>query len=218
MKKTRHENVYLDGRRLYTLNMRPGDTVYGERLSKENGLELRQWDPSRSKLGAAIMKNMQIPKLKKEHVWLYLGASSGTTVSHVSDIATDGMVYALEFAPRMMRDLQFLSYERDNISPIFADANDTRSFAHLLTGADVLFQDIAQRDQVSIFLKNFRFLKDNGFAILSCKARSMDVSGKPKEIFKKVEKQLRSESEVIEYKTLEPFEQDHAVFVCRKKI
>ncbi len=217
MKKTRHDNVLMDGRRLYTTNMVPGKSVYGERLIKEKGKELRQWDPSRSKLGAAIMKNMSLPKLKRTDTWLYLGASSGTTVSHVSDIVDDGMVYALEFAPRMMRELHFLAEERINMAPIFADANNIDSFAHFLTGVDVLFQDIAQRDQVGIFVKNLRFLDERGIAILSCKSRSIDVAARPKDVFRKVEKDLKQHCEVIEHKTLEPFEQDHAVFLCRKR-
>ncbi len=217
MKKTRHDNVMIDGRRLYTVNLVPGKTVYGERVRKEKGKELRHWDPSRSKLGAAIMKNMSLPKLKRSHSWLYLGASSGTTVSHVSDIVDDGKLFALEFAPRVMRELHFLAEERVNIAPIFADANDPDSYYYLVTAVDVLFQDIAQREQVRIFLKNLRFLKEDGIAILSCKSRSIDVAAKPKDVFRKVEKDLKQHCEVIEHKTLEPFEHDHAVFLCKKR-
>ena len=37
---------------------------------------------------------------------LYLGAASGTTVSHVSDVVgPEGMVYAVEFSHRPGRDL-----------------------------------------------------------------------------------------------------------------
>ena len=217
MKKTRHDNVLIDGRRLYTYNSSIGNSVYGERLVNYKGQEIRQWDPTRSKLGAAIMKNIDLPKLKRSHAWLYLGASSGTTVSHVSDIVDDGLVYALEFAPRVLRELYFLSKDRINIAPIFADANNIDSYSHLISGVDVVFQDIAQREQVNIFLKNLRFLKDNGIAILSCKSRSIDVAAKPKDIFKKVEKELKASCEIIDFKTLEPFELDHAVFVCKKK-
>lgn len=217
MKRTRHDNVMMDGRRLYTVNLVPGEVVYGERLSKDKGQEIRQWDPARSKLGAAIMKNMSLPKLKRSDAWLYLGASSGTTASHVSDIVDDGMIYAVEFAPRVMRELHFLARKRMNLAPIFADANKPDSYSHLISGVDILFQDIAQREQVDIFLKNFRFLKENGTAILSCKSRSIDVGAKPKEIFRRIEKQLKDACELIEYKTLEPFEQDHAVFLCKKR-
>ncbi len=48
--------------------------------------EYRVWNPFRSKLGAAIMggiDNIYMPVGSKV---LYLGAASGTTVSHVSDL------------------------------------------------------------------------------------------------------------------------------------
>ena len=216
MKQTKHDGVFLDGRRIYTVNKNPGKIVYGERLFKEGRIEYRQWDPKRSKLGAAIAKNVKLPKLNSEDVWLYLGASSGTTVSHVSDILDKGIVFALDFAPRVLRELYFLSIERKNIAPIFADANKTNSYAPLITGVDVLFQDIAQRDQVRIFLKNFKFLKKGGYAILSIKARSIDVTKKPSVIFKQVERELSQKTNLIEWKSLDPFERDHAIFICKK--
>ncbi len=217
MKNARHDNVFLDGRKILTLNQVKGVSVYGERFVRKGGKEYRQWDPKRSKLGAAIAKNVDMPKLKKDDVWLYLGAASGTTVSHVSDIVEDGMVYALDFAPRVMRDLYFLSQQRNNIAPLFGDANRIETFSHLVTPCDVLFQDIAQKDQVRIFIKNLRFLKRKGVAILSCKARSIDVSKKPSMIFKQVEKELSEHCKILDKKTLQPFEDDHMVFVCSKK-
>lgn len=64
-----------------------------------NGISYRLWSPSTSKLASMITKGMKIPLHNDSRV-LYLGAASGTTVSHVSDIVTDGIVYAVEFAPR----------------------------------------------------------------------------------------------------------------------
>ncbi|MFW6230739.1 MAG: fibrillarin-like rRNA/tRNA 2'-O-methyltransferase [Nanoarchaeota archaeon] len=215
MKPVRHDNVFLDRRKLCTVNRIPGTEVYGERLVSEKGIEYRHWDPKRSKLGAALAKNMKIPKLKKDDVWLYLGAASGTTVSHVSDIVEEGFVFALDFAPRVVRDLYFLGRERKNIAPLLGDANKMRSFESLVSGTDILFQDIAQREQVDIFLKNLRFLKRGGIALLSCKSRSIDVTKKPKMIFRQVEKKLAERLEILDWRTLEPFEQDHAFFVCK---
>lgn len=216
MKPTRHDNVVMDRNKIMTPNMIKGTSVYGERLVSEHGKEFRQWDPRRSKLGAAITKNAQIPKLKKNDVWLYLGCASGTTVSHVSDIVQDGLVFALDFAPRVLRDLYFLSQERRNIVPIFADANNLKQFEPLITGVDILFQDIATREQVAIFLKNFKFLKTGGTAILSLKARSIDVTKRPKQIFKQVEQEFKRKGILLDWRSLEPFEADHAIFVCKK--
>ncbi len=219
IRKTRNDNIFMDRNKIYTINRVKGKAVYGERLLKDGKIEYRQWDPKRSKLGAAIAKNIKIPHLKGDHTWLYLGAASGTTVSHVSDVLVDGIVFALDFAPRVLRELYFLAERRKNIAPIFADANATETFAPLITGVDVLFQDIATREQVKIFLKNFRFLKKGGIAMLSLKARSIDVAKKPKSIFKQVESELRAKPglEIVDWNTLEPFEADHAFFVCVKK-
>ncbi|MFW5852541.1 MAG: fibrillarin-like rRNA/tRNA 2'-O-methyltransferase [Nanoarchaeota archaeon] len=216
MKNAKHDNVFLDGRRIVTKNKTRGEDVYGERLFSEAGIEYRTWDPKRSKLGATIAKNMKLPALKKTDVWLYLGAASGTTVSHISDIVEKGIIFAVEFAPRVARELYFLSEKRENIAPIMADANKLEEYNNLVCQSDILFQDIAQREQVNIFLKNLVFLKKGGYAILSCKSRSIDVGRKPKSIFLEVEKRLREELEIVDWGTIEPFELDHAVFICRK--
>ena len=47
---------------------------------------------------------------------LYLGAASGTTVSHVSDtVGADGAVYAVEFSHRCGRELLDMARDRDNV-------------------------------------------------------------------------------------------------------
>ena len=53
---------------------------------------------------------------------LYLGAASGTTVSHVSDIVgPNDLVFAVEFSHRSGRDLVNVAKTRINIVPIIAD-------------------------------------------------------------------------------------------------
>ena len=44
------------------------------------------WNPFRSKLGAAVLGVVDQIHIKPGTKVLYLGAASGTTVSHVSDI------------------------------------------------------------------------------------------------------------------------------------
>ena len=93
--------------------------VYGERIL----CGYRLWDPFRSKLAALLLKSKgRGLRLKRDSKVLYLGAATGTTVSHVSDIVADGLVYAVEFSPRSMRDLIRLCERRENIIPILADA------------------------------------------------------------------------------------------------
>ena len=71
---------------LFTENFASGKKVYDETLVIEKGKEYREWNPRRSKLAAAILKGAKKIGLKKGNIVLYLGASTGTTASHVSDI------------------------------------------------------------------------------------------------------------------------------------
>jgi fibrillarin-like pre-rRNA processing protein len=208
-----------DRKMLATKNMIPGMSVYGERLITDDGTEYRQWDPSRSKLGAMVLKNFDIP-LEADSTVLYLGAASGTTVSHVSDILTDGLVYAVEFSPRTMRDLIQLCDQRPNIIPILADANKPQSYAHIVEKVDVIFQDVAQPNQAEIAAINSKyFLEEHGHLMLSIKSRSIDTAASPKKIFKEEVRKLESgfdiEFEVLERKELEPFHEDHLGLVAK---
>jgi fibrillarin-like pre-rRNA processing protein len=208
-----------DRKMLATKNMIPGMSVYGERLITEDDTEFRQWDPSRSKLGAMLLKNFDIP-IESDSIVLYLGAASGTTVSHVSDILTDGLVYAVEFSPRTMRDLIQLCDQRPNIIPILADANKPQSYAHIVEKADVIFQDVAQPNQAEIAVLNSKyFLEEHGHLMLSIKSRSIDTVASPKKIFKEEVRKLESgfdiEFEVLERKELDPFHEDHLGLVAQ---
>ena len=209
---------------LLTKNLVPGKVVYGEFLyydKDESGdkIEYREWNPKRSKLGAALMKEVSQISIKENDYVLYLGCSTGTTVSHVSDIVgTNGLVYALDFAPRVLRDMVFVAEDRHNIAPIMADANKPETYAHLISEVDTVFMDIAQKQQAEIFLKNCKmFLKDGGFGLLAVKARSIDVSRNPKDVFRQIRAQLEKEMTIVDYRELDPFEMDHSIFVVKKK-
>lgn len=204
---------------LYTINLTPGKKVYDERLVKEQGVEYREWNARKSKLAAAILKGSSNIFIRKDNVVLYLGCSTGTTVSHVSDIVgKDGFIFALDFAPRVMRDMVFVCENRRNIAPILGDANRPESYIDKVCMADVIYQDIAQRNQVDIFLKNVGlFLKKGGYCLLAVKARSIDVTRKPKDIFAEIRQRLEKEFIVIDYRTLEPYQLDHCMFICKRK-
>jgi len=220
MKKSKIFEVYEDyKKRIYTVNLTPGKKVYDERLVKEKGMEFREWNARRSKLAAAILKGCQNIFMRKGDVVLYLGCSYGTTPSHVSDIVgKEGFVFALDFAPRVMRDMVFVCEDRKNMAPILGDANKPQSYADKVCMVDIVYQDIAQRNQVDIFLKNFNlFLKKDGYGLLAVKARSVDVTKKPKEIFAEVKQRLEKEVTIVDYRTLEPYELDHCMFICKKK-
>ena len=219
--KSKIFEVYEDqsGRKLYTKNITPGKTVYSEKLSRENGIEYRDWNPFKSKLAAAILKGSPNIGIRENDVVLYLGAASGTTVSHVSDIVGEkGFIFALDIAPRVLRDLIFVAYERENIAPILADANRPLTYADKISQADIIHQDIAQRNQAEIFLKNIElFLKKDGYALLAVKARSIDIARKPQKIFDEIKRKLEEKVVIIDYRELEPFQRDHCFFICKNK-
>jgi rRNA 2'-O-methyltransferase fibrillarin len=52
----------------------------------EKKIEYRVWNPFRSKLAAAILGGVDQIYMPPGSKVLYLGAASGTTVSHVSDV------------------------------------------------------------------------------------------------------------------------------------
>ncbi|MBW2971207.1 fibrillarin-like rRNA/tRNA 2'-O-methyltransferase [Candidatus Woesearchaeota archaeon] len=222
MKQSKFPGIFENkvGKRLElcTKNLAPGKTVYSENLVIEGNEEFRSWDPKRSKLCAAILKGLNQLGFKPGDMVLYLGASTGTTVSHVSDIVgRGGLVFAVEFAPRVARELVFVADARKNVAPILADANQFESYAHKILQVDFIYQDIAQRNQAEIFLKNRVYLKPGGFGMLCVKSRSIDITKKPKEVFKDVRKKLEAEVEVVDSRFLEPFQKDHCLFLCKKK-
>lgn len=222
MQEIKSFRVYQDKEKdfLYTKNLAPGKKLFDEELIKERGAEYRSWNIFRSKLAAAIKKGISWTGIKEKDIVLYLGASHGYTPSYVSDIVgKQGFVFCLDSAPRVVRDLIFICEQRSNMAPILADANHPEAYKDLITKqVDVVYQDIAQRNQTDIFLKNCdAYLKKGGYALLALKARSIDFSKKPKDIFTQVEKQLEKSMEVLDSKELDPYEKDHAMFVCRKK-
>ncbi|HJH32367.1 MAG TPA: fibrillarin-like rRNA/tRNA 2'-O-methyltransferase [Methanosarcinaceae archaeon] len=207
------------GKQLATKNLVPGTSVYGEKLVGIEDCEYRIWNPKRSKLAAMVIKKFNVPIAQDSKV-LYLGAASGTTVSHVSDIVPDGIVYAVEFSPRTMRDLIGLCDVRPNIVPILADANRPQLYAHIVEEVDVIFQDVAQPNQSEIAVLNAkRFLKRDGNLLLSIKARSIDTVANPKKVFKEEVRKLEHGFDVgfkvLDSRELAPFHEDHLGILAR---
>ena len=187
--------------------------VYGERIM--GGYRL--WDPFRSKLAALLLKSKgRGLRLKRDAKVLYLGAATGTTVSHVSDIAVDGLVYAVEFSPRSMRDLIRLCERRKNIIPILADAARPEAYAALVEPVDLVYQDIAQRNQAEIASLNCaRYLLSHGELLLMLKTRSVDTIASPETVLQREKKNL-SGLDLIDVIDLLPFHQDHWAMQARK--
>jgi len=209
--------VYMeDGlRHLATLNLTPGRSVYGERLVKTEQKEYRLWDPYRSKLAAAIHKGIDKLPIEEGVRVLYLGAASGTTSSHVSDIVgRSGRVYCVEFAQRAFRDLlNNVAAHRANIIPILADARIPEAYRVMVGGVNAIYCDVAQPEQAKILADNAdMYLKPGGQILLAVKARSIDVAEEPNVIFEREVEVLRGRGFRVEEVTkLEPYDKDHAL-------
>ena len=212
------ENVYQVDNNIATVNLTPGVQVYQEKLLEYEDMELRLWNPRRSKLAASIIKGLNTFPFKKDSKVLYLGASAGTTPSHISDICTDGRIYSVEFSPTMMRDFLDVSGKRENLLPILGDATRPSSYQHLVETVDIIYSDVAQTTQTKLFLDNFRiFSREDTIGILMIKARSIDVTMKPNDVFKQEKKHLKEGGlKVIEEIKLDPYEKDHMAFICEK--
>jgi len=220
------EGVYQvtleDGtRRIASKNLVPGRNVYGERLIKHKKTEYRLWDPFRSKIAAAIIKGLKSLPIKAGRKVLYLGAASGTTASHVSDIVGEnGHVFCIEFAPRPLKELiNNVCRFRPNMSPILADARFPEKYANLIEKVDVVYCDIAQPEQAQILVNNAKiFLKKNGWIMLAIKARSIDVTKEPSEVYKREITILESNGfQIHQVIHLEPYDKDHAMILAQYK-
>ena len=216
-----YQVILEDGtERLATKNLTPGRNVYGEKLVRYEGVEYRLWDPFRSKLAAAVLKNLKTVPIKPGHKVLYLGAASGTTASHVSDIVGEsGHVYCVEFAPRAIRELvDNVCAFRLNMSAILADARIPEKYAIFVNGkVDDIYCDIAQPEQAKVLADNAdSFLKTDGWVMLAVKAQSIDVTKEPSEIFKREVKVLENRGFQIEdVINLEPYDKAHVMVVAR---
>ncbi|WP_327052127.1 fibrillarin-like rRNA/tRNA 2'-O-methyltransferase [Halomicrococcus gelatinilyticus] len=180
-----------------------GPPVYGEPTDGE----WRLWDAGRSKLAAFLELGMDTG-LQGDETVLYLGAASGTTASHVADFA--GPTYAVEFAPRPVRDLLDVAEARDNLFPLLKDARKPETYAHVVeSDVDVIVQDVATRGQARVACENRRFLHRDGLLLAAIKARSEDVASDPAEVYDLVLADLREEYEILETTELAPFHEDH---------
>jgi len=224
VEKHRHEGIFLakgKEQALLTLNLVPGESVYGEKriaIEEQGGtkVEYRVWNPFRSKLAAAVMGGVEQIHIKPGTKVLYLGAASGTSVSHVSDlVGPTGLVYAVEFSHRSGRDLVNLAKKRTNIIPIVEDARHPQKYRMLVGMVDVVFSDVAQPDQARIVALNSQyFLKNGGHFVISIKANCIDSVAAPEAVFAREVAKLKEDGfRPQEQLTLEPYERDHAVVI-----
>ncbi len=173
--------ILIEKNKIYSLS-EFNKSIYGEKIKRYDGTYLREWEPRRSKLGAAILKGFSEIPFNDHTDVLYLGASTGTTVSHVSDICYRGNVFAVELSYDSFVKLYSLSEYRNNIYPLLEDANMPERYSFFIEKPDIIYQDIAQRNQIQIFNENADYFKCAKKAILILKARAISSSKNEKNI------------------------------------
>ncbi|KAJ1817607.1 Small subunit processome complex component [Coemansia sp. RSA 2671] len=220
----RHEGIFIARGKedlLVTKNLVPGESVYGEKRISVDGpdgtkTEYRVWNPFRSKIAAGILGGVDHIHIAPGKKVLYLGAASGTTVSHVADVVgPEGAVYAVEFSHRSGRDLINMAKKRTNVVPIVEDARYPQKYRMLVPMVDVIFADVAQPDQARIIALNaHQFLKNTGHIVISIKANCIDSTVEASKVFAREVKKMQEEKiKPQEQLTLEPYERDHAIVV-----
>jgi len=208
----------IDGeKKLATENLVPKNQVYNEKLVKIKGTEYRIWNPFRSKLAATIMNGLRdFPFMQKSSV-LYLGVSTGTTISHISDIVgQNGIIFGVEHTSRVARDfLDRVASHRKNIIPIIKEARKPQEYFSVFKKVDVVYVDIAQPDQTDIAINNCKmYLKSNGYLFLVIKTRSIDVTKDPNKVISNEIKKLESLFEIKQIINLHPYDKDHVIVIA----
>jgi len=218
---TAWDGVFRDGRDLYTANHGPpGDRVYGEKLRSAGTIEYRQWDPFRSKLAALLARGGAPPDLwTGARSVLYLGGAHGTTVSHLADILPEAPIYVIEKSPTSFAPLLALARRRSNLYPILADAQLPERYRADVGLVDLLYQDVAQRNQAAIFVENARAaLAPHGRGIFMLKVRSVTQSRPSVAIVREARAELEQAGlEVRAEVGLSPFARDHAALLTRAR-
>ncbi len=221
--------VLIEGRSIWTRNAVLKKSVYGESLRRFKGVEYRRWDPTRSKLGAALSRarNTQYELLPEPgDTCLYLGAGHGTSLSHLHDhvCGTDnekeGRIIAVDLSPRCIRDLVHMSELRNGLVPILGDARKHSAWGMMISKkVDWLLQDVSQAGQTEIFISAVnRFLKPGGKGLLSLKAASERWSADgERAIFDDVRTQLEEANFTIQEQIdLHGLENNHCLYYITK--
>jgi len=220
-----HPNVYYAGShnnmKLYTLNNCEGSRVYGENLIYYKGKEYREWDPFRSKLAALLILDSKLDLFSKNQICLYLGASSGTTISHLSDMLSEGIIFGVEVAERSIRQLIHNTSQRKNIIPILGNANYPENYAKsVFKEVDIVYQDVAQPNQAEIAIKNCNYyLKKSGHLIFAIKSQSIDSIEKSEKVYREEKKSLELNGyEILESVNIHKFAANHIIIIATRKI
>jgi len=212
--------VYSDGHDLYVRSLLGASPEFGRTVRGSNGHHYRSFPPTASKLAAMAKLGCQHWPFRPSSRVLYLGAGAGTTASFMSDVCPQGQVVAVEFAPEPFRALLDVARGRPNVVPVLADARRPGTYAAQVgPPVDVVYQDVAQRDQWDIAHRNARaLLAPGGTVVLVVKARSVDVSARPEEVYARVRAEAEASGfHALELIDLDPFDEGHGVLVLSRE-
>ena len=158
-------------------------------LELKKGKKWISWNPYHSKLSAYVLAGgPEWPFEEKSNI-LYLGAAEGNTVSFLSYICHGGRIIGIDISSVAMAELLVLAEKRKNIIPFLGDAHFPKKYRPHTGIPDILYQDIAQRDQVEIFIRNYDFFDPKcGFLML----KSRSLPGKDNEVFRDTRKKMET--------------------------
>lgn len=204
---------------LWTETVGTQPAVYGERWVTEGDRWFRAFEPGRSKLAAALVRGWQGPLPRPVERWLYLGAASGTTASHVADLlGPSGRLYAVERSLRPFARLLRLAERWPNLLPILADARTPEAYADRVPIVDGVYADVAQPDQAELVVRNAEmFLRERGGAVLlALKTSSMGREATASTLVRAAEATLSGSLGLEPAVRLDPFYRSHYLIGGRR--
>ncbi len=140
---------------------------------------------------------------------LYLGSAEGNTISYLSEICLTNTITAVEISAVAMAELLVLAQVKENIIPCLNDAHFPEKYRIQANNPDIIYQDIAQNDQVDIFIRNCNYFKPKS-AFLMLKTQS--ISGKNKTIFEDTKMKLNEIFENVEIININKWAKGHSAY------
>lgn len=175
----------------------------------------RKLTPKKSKLYSIFTKCKNVNLDQGDNV-LYLGAGAGTTVSYNCDIVDKGTVYCVENSYLTFKMLLKKCRNIMNSIPIFADANLPLSYRHIVNNVNIIYQDIAQKNQIEIFKKNASIYLNNGnIGIILLKTSCVNSTMCITDISNQSIDDL-SQYKIIETTQLSPYYDGHVCIIVQK--
>ena len=167
------------------------------------------WNPYHSKLSAYILAKGKYWPFTRKSIVLYLGAAEGNTISYLSNLCPDGRIIGVDISPTSMAELILLAEKKKNIIPFLGDAHFPEQYHPHVNSPDIIYQDIAQGDQLDIFIRNYKYFKPkHGFLML----KSKSIKGNDKEIINQYRENLESYFTTVECINISKWAKGHRAY------